>query len=103
MHVYTSFKKLVLSIFFLHTCSATGYYIQPDILFLTEHPESQYVVVNSSLTLNCGVQLRGLDLTEGGLNVPIVWWTFNNTRIFSVRFVLIHYKNTCQYYQVFII
>lgn len=101
--MYTHLLKSWYCPFSSCTCSATGYYIQPDILFLTEHPESQYVVVNSSLTLNCGVQLRGLDLTEGGLNVPIVWWTFNNTRIFSVRFVLIHYKNTCQYYQVFII
>ena len=73
-------------VIFPHSTSPNaGFYIQPDILFLSEHPKSQYVVANSDLSLSCAVQLRGLRLEEGGLNVPIVRWTVNNTYVSNVR------------------
>ena len=45
---------------------------------------SQQVVAGSNFSLSCGVQLRGLPEEEGGLSVPVVWWSFNNTRISDV-------------------
>ena len=62
-----------------------GFYIQPDVLYLSEHPESQYVVANSDISLSCSVQLQGLRREEGGLHVPIVQWTVNNTNVSNVR------------------
>ena len=60
--------------------------MQPEVLFLSEHPENQQVVLGSTLSLSCGVRLRGLSEEEGGLTVPTVGWSFNNTsRISDVR------------------
>ena len=62
-----------------------GFYVQPDVLFLSEQPVSRQVARGSNFSLSCGVQLRGLSEEEGGLYVPVVWWSFNNTRTSEVR------------------
>ena len=67
---------------------STGFYIQPDVLFFSEQPSSQKVVANSDFSLSCSVQLRGLIQEEGGLNVPVVQWRFNN--IYNVSDVRAH-------------
>ena len=59
--------------------------MQPDVLYLSEHPLSQQLVERSNLSLSCGVQLRGLSDEEGGLNVPVIWWSLNHTRLSHVR------------------
>lgn len=61
-----------------------GFYVQPDVTFLIEQPESQLVLIGSSFSLSCGVELRGLSNEEGGLNVPVVHWLFNHTTITDV-------------------
>jgi hypothetical protein len=75
-HLYRKFRK-VFSLMF-----HAGFYVQPDVLFLSRQPVSQQVARGSSFSLSCGVQLRGLSEEEGGLYVPVVWWSFNNTRVF---------------------
>ena len=69
----------------LYTLSCAGFYIQPDVLFLSEHPRSQLIVPDSSFSLSCAVQLRGLRAEEGNLGVPIVQWSINETNVRTVR------------------
>ena len=75
-----------------------GFYVQPDVLFLSEHPLSQLVFEGADFSLNCAVQLRGLTENEGGLNVPVVWWSFNNTRISSDVCLHQHHNDSVKHF-----
>jgi hypothetical protein len=84
MMVSSSFCIVTGLLLFIAANIGTGFYIQPDVLFLSQHPESQYVVADSDLSLSCAVQLRGLRPEDGNLTVPIVRWTVNNTNVSNV-------------------
>lgn len=66
-----------------------GFYIQPDVVFLSEHPRSQLIVPDSSFSLSCAIQLRGLRAEEGNLGVPIVQWSINETNVPTVRVCMV--------------
>ena len=67
-----------------HSLLHTGFYVQPDVLFFSEHPSSQLLVANSDLYLSCAVQLRSISDEEGGLTAPVVEWRVNGTSVLEV-------------------
>ena len=49
-----------------------GFYIQPEVILFSKHPQSHFVLANSSFSLNCSVILA-LDVVEQ-LPLPQIVW-----------------------------
>ena len=49
-----------------------GFYIQPEVILFSEHPQSLFVLANSSFSLNCSVRVA-LDVVEQ-LPLPRIVW-----------------------------
>jgi hypothetical protein len=66
---------LLTSALILH--SAIGYYIQPNLITFSSHPQSQVAVTNSTVTFRCSIDKTTLDTNLPALD--IVWYHNGST------------------------
>ncbi len=51
-----------------------GFYIQPEVIQFTKHPHSQVLLKNTSLILECALDLQSLDQS---VPIPTFKWQYN--------------------------
>ena len=79
----------LLTLICLHFCiftiflNSSGFYIQPKAIHFTKHPNSQTVLVNSSLLLTCELQL-----SSHWLPAPEIHWYHDGVKLQEMGEVL---------------
>ena len=69
-----------------------GFYIQPDVLTFSEHPQSQIVTENSSVVLRCTLKT---DTLNGDLPTPKLRWNFNDSTAASCNVTTNNLSSNC--------
>ena len=73
--MYFPHKQYIID-FSMHT----GFYIQPEIINFADDPQSQVVLKNSSLILECTLNLDSLD---NSIPLPRIKWQYNGHDSFA--------------------